>query len=144
MRRHVREAPEKAMPQQWRSRSAYVDRGCLQSAVEFASSAVPYLESEIARVTERKIAKFFSKLAHRHRSFSLVALRLSYPEQFPETAKMKKMNFGRNGQIDSESYFTPKTEAEVLALLNQNKGRSIHCMGRLHSWIRVLDRPTYC
>lgn len=55
---------------------------------------------------------------------------------------MKKMNFGRNVQIASESYFTPKTEAEVLALLNQNKGRSIHCMGRLHSWIRVLDRPT--
>jgi FAD binding domain/D-arabinono-1,4-lactone oxidase len=44
-------------------------------------------------------------------------------------------------QIDSESYFRPKTEAEVLAILNQVKGRSIRCMGRLHSWSQVLDSP---
>ena len=54
---------------------------------------------------------------------------------------MKKLNFGRNVQIDSDSYFTPKTEAEVLAILNQVKGRSIRCMGRLHSWSQVLDSP---
>ncbi len=54
---------------------------------------------------------------------------------------MKKLNFGRNVQIDSKSYFTPRTEAEVLAILNKNKGRSIRCMGRLHSWSQVLDSP---
>ncbi len=54
---------------------------------------------------------------------------------------MKKMNFGRNVQIDSKLYFEPKTEAEVLEILNQHKGRSIRCMGRLHSWSQVLDSP---
>ncbi len=54
---------------------------------------------------------------------------------------MKKLNFGRNVQIDSKLYFTPKTEAEVLSILNKNKGRSIRCMGRLHSWSQVLDSP---
>ncbi|MCC6511050.1 MAG: FAD-binding protein [Pirellulaceae bacterium] len=54
---------------------------------------------------------------------------------------MKKLNFGRNVQIDSMSYFTPNTEAEVLDILNKNKGRSIRCMGRLHSWSQVLDSP---
>jgi FAD binding domain/D-arabinono-1,4-lactone oxidase len=54
---------------------------------------------------------------------------------------MKKWNFGRNVEIDSKLYFTPKTEAEVLEILNQYKGCSIRCIGRLHSWSRVLDSP---
>ncbi len=54
---------------------------------------------------------------------------------------MKKLNFGRNVQIVSEAYFKPKTESEVLAILNQTKGRSIRCIGRLHSWSQVLDSP---
>jgi hypothetical protein len=54
---------------------------------------------------------------------------------------MKKMNFGRNVQISSQLYFAPKTEAEVLEILNEHKGRSIRCMGRLHSWSQVLDSP---
>jgi FAD/FMN-containing dehydrogenase len=52
---------------------------------------------------------------------------------------VKKLNFGRNVQIESTSYFVPKTEAEVLEILNQNKGRSIRCLGRLHSWSKVLE-----
>lgn len=54
---------------------------------------------------------------------------------------MKRLNFGRNVQIDSKSYFTPKTEADVLAILKQVEGRSICCMGRLRSWSQVLDSP---
>lgn len=54
---------------------------------------------------------------------------------------MKKINFGRNIQIESTSYFEPKTEVEVLELLNRFKGRSIRCTGRLHSWSQVLDSP---
>jgi hypothetical protein len=54
---------------------------------------------------------------------------------------MKMLNFGHNVQVDSVSYFTPKTESEVLAILNENKGRSIRCVGRLHSWSQVLDSP---
>ncbi len=52
---------------------------------------------------------------------------------------MKKMNFGRNVQIESHSYFAPQTESEVLEILNQHKGRSIRCIGRLHSWSQVLE-----
>ncbi len=54
---------------------------------------------------------------------------------------MKKMNFGRNVTIDSKLFFTPKSEAEVLEILNQHKGRSIRCIGRLHSWSKVLNSP---
>jgi L-gulono-1,4-lactone dehydrogenase len=54
---------------------------------------------------------------------------------------MKTMNFGRNIQIDAKSYFEPKTEAEVLEILNQHKGRSLRCVGRLHSWSQVLKCP---
>ncbi len=54
---------------------------------------------------------------------------------------MKKMNFGLNVQIESNSYFTPQNEIEVLEILNQHKGRTIRCIGRLHSWSQVLDSP---
>ncbi len=54
---------------------------------------------------------------------------------------MKKFNFGHNVQIESKSYFTPKTEAEVLELLNKHRGRTVRCIGRLHSWSQVLESP---
>lgn len=54
---------------------------------------------------------------------------------------MKRLNFGRNIQIESTSYFAPENETEVLEILNNNKGRSIRCMGRLHSWSQVLNSP---
>lgn len=54
---------------------------------------------------------------------------------------MKKWNFGRNIEINSKLFFTPKTEAEVLEILNQHKGHSFRCIGRLHSWSQILDSP---
>ncbi len=54
---------------------------------------------------------------------------------------MKKMNFGRNVQIKPKLYFEPRTEGEVLEILNQHKGRSIRCIGHLHSWSPLLDSP---
>jgi len=54
---------------------------------------------------------------------------------------MKLMNFGQNVQIESKAYFAPRTELEVIEILNQHKGRSIRCIGRLHSWSQVLDTP---
>lgn len=54
---------------------------------------------------------------------------------------MEKQNFGRNVQIAPRSYFRPRTEAEVLATLNENIGKAVRCMGRLHSWSQILDSP---
>lgn len=54
---------------------------------------------------------------------------------------MKKMNFGHNVRIESKLHFTPKSEAEVLEILNQHHGRSIRCIGRLHSWSQLLASP---
>ncbi len=33
----------------------------------------------------------------------------------------------------------PRTEAEVLAILEKHRGQQIRCVGRLHSWSRVLE-----
>jgi len=54
---------------------------------------------------------------------------------------MKLLNFGRNIQLESKAYFAPQTELKVIEILNQHKGRSIRCIGQLHSWSQVLDSP---
>ncbi|MFN7730343.1 MAG: FAD-binding protein, partial [Pirellula sp.] len=54
---------------------------------------------------------------------------------------MNRWNFGRNVLIESRNQFTPKNEEEVLEILNAHPGRRIRCVGRLHSWSRVLDSP---
>src|SRR5688572_26264945 len=43
-------------------------------------------------------------------------------------------NFGRNVTFTPSEVFTPRTEEEVLAILDQHRGRNIRCIGRLHSW----------
>lgn len=54
---------------------------------------------------------------------------------------MKQMNFGRNVAIHPANYFAPRNEKEVLELLNRFKGHTIRCIGRLHSWSRILESP---
>jgi len=43
-------------------------------------------------------------------------------------------NFGRNQTIQPVAYYEPRTEAEVLELLNRHRGEQIRVIGRLHSW----------
>ena len=50
---------------------------------------------------------------------------------------MKHLNFGRNITLTPRTLCTPKSEQEVIEILDQNKGRRIRCVGRLHSWSRV-------
>lgn len=52
---------------------------------------------------------------------------------------MKHLNFGGNITLTPRSFFTPKNEHEVIDILNQNRGRRIRCIGRLHSWSSVLQ-----
>ena len=52
---------------------------------------------------------------------------------------MKHLNFGRNITLTPRSLCTPKSEQEVIEILDQNRGRRIRCVGRLHSWSRVLQ-----
>lgn len=54
---------------------------------------------------------------------------------------MKQLNFGRNVEIDAQASYAPKTEQEVLDILDTHKGQSIRCIGRLHSWSQILDSP---
>lgn len=54
---------------------------------------------------------------------------------------MRLLNFGRNVDIDSQDFYVPKTEQEVLNILDAHKGQSIRCIGRLHSWSQILDSP---
>jgi len=43
-------------------------------------------------------------------------------------------NFGRNLTLHPQQVFTPRTDAELLAILADNRGRRIRTIGRLHSW----------
>lgn len=52
---------------------------------------------------------------------------------------MKKLNFGRNITLRPRSFYTPKSEREVIEILERHKGERIRCVGRLHSWSRVLQ-----
>ena len=52
---------------------------------------------------------------------------------------MKQSNFGRNVRLTPKTAYAPKNEQEVLAILDANRGRRIRCIGRLHSWSRVIE-----
>src|SRR5262247_848660 len=47
-------------------------------------------------------------------------------------------NFGRNLEFSPRQVLTPASEAEVLAILRQNRGKNIRAVGRLHSWSRAI------
>lgn len=55
---------------------------------------------------------------------------------------MAMSNFGRNILIIPTTKYTPRTEEEVLEILNRHQGEQIRCVGRLHSWSRVLEADT--
>ena len=43
-------------------------------------------------------------------------------------------NFGGNVNFTPRQHYSPRSEAEVLEILNKHRGRRIHAAGRLHSW----------
>lgn len=43
-------------------------------------------------------------------------------------------NFGRNQRFTPQIVLSPRSEAEVLEILERYHGRQIRCIGRLHSW----------
>ena len=43
-------------------------------------------------------------------------------------------NFGHNVSFEPFRLYTPRSEDEVLEILRQHAGRSIRCIGALHSW----------
>src|SRR5262245_43024580 len=47
-------------------------------------------------------------------------------------------NFGRNVEFTPRQVLTPASEAEVLEILRQNRGRKVRAIGRLHSWSRAI------
>jgi FAD/FMN-containing dehydrogenase len=59
-------------------------------------------------------------------------------------------NFGKNLSFSPKHVFTPKTESEVLSVLEECRGRRIRIIGQLHSWseapvtndVLILNRVT--
>jgi len=47
-------------------------------------------------------------------------------------------NFGRNLEFSPRQVLTPASEAEVLEILRQHKGRRIRAIGRLHCWSQAI------
>lgn len=48
-------------------------------------------------------------------------------------------NFGGNLRFTPTAFYTPKSEAEVLEILNRHRGQPIRVMGRLHSWSQAAE-----
>ena len=48
-------------------------------------------------------------------------------------------NFGRNIEWAPRHYYEPATEAELLEIMNQHRSQQIRCVGRRHSWSRLLE-----
>jgi hypothetical protein len=48
--------------------------------------------------------------------------------------EMEIKNFGANLVFEPQSFFSPRSEKEVLAILGRCRGRNIRTIGRLHSW----------
>lgn len=47
-------------------------------------------------------------------------------------------NFGRNVTFRPQNCFAPRTLAELLTILDQQRGRQIRAVGRLHSWSEAM------
>ncbi len=52
---------------------------------------------------------------------------------------MHQTNFGQNLQIAPQHFYTPKSDSEIIGILNRHKGQRIRCVGRRHSWSKVLE-----
>jgi len=52
---------------------------------------------------------------------------------------MSQHNFGRNVQLMPSAAFAPRSEQEVLDILNQHRGRRLRVIGRLHSWSKIIE-----
>lgn len=48
-------------------------------------------------------------------------------------------NFGGNLRVDVSAYACPRTDDELLSFLNDHRGGEIRCVGRLHSWSRLIE-----
>ena len=47
-------------------------------------------------------------------------------------------NFGRNLNLNPTAYYEPRTEHEVLEILNVHRGEAVRAIGSLHSWSAAL------
>ena len=52
---------------------------------------------------------------------------------------MHHSNFGRNIMLTPTALYQPKSEQELLDILDEHRGQRIRCVGRRHSWSRVLE-----
>lgn len=57
---------------------------------------------------------------------------------------MKITNFGKNVCFTPTAHYSPKSEREVLEIMAKHRGQSIRCIGRLHSWSRLIESEQVC
>jgi len=51
----------------------------------------------------------------------------------------QRVNFGGNIRVNAQKIFEPRTEKEVVELLNRNRAEKVRVIGRLHSWSEVIQ-----
>lgn len=52
---------------------------------------------------------------------------------------MTRFNFGKNIQLNPQRSYSPKSEQEVLDILDRHRGQRIRVIGRLHSWSKAIE-----
>ena len=57
---------------------------------------------------------------------------------------MQITNFGKNICFTPTAHYSPQSEREVLEILEKHRGQTIRCIGRLHSWSRLIESEQVC
>lgn len=57
---------------------------------------------------------------------------------------MQITNFGKNICFTPTTRYSPRSEREVLEILEKHRGQTIRCIGRLHSWSRLIESEQVC
>jgi len=68
----------------------------------------------------------------------------SYQIPSGEAFRMQITNFGKNISFAPTALYSPQSEREVLEILEKHRGQTLRCIGRLHSWSRLIESDQVC
>ena len=97
------------------------------------------MPGEILLTTLRWNVVFFFLAAHRRGKVLALTSGTAYQTRIKRTMNMQRRNFGDNIRLNPKTAYTPATEQEVVEILDRHHGQRIRCIGRLHSWSRVVE-----
>jgi hypothetical protein len=96
------------------------------------------------RLALNRFLIFFEKARRESKPFSLWIEGHLSTNTIESGFYMQITNFGQNVSFTPTAYYSPRSEDEVLDILAKHRGQSIRCIGRLHSWSRLIESDHVC